>query len=73
MKPKAMSDYLRLPWSIARTEHADDGDYIVLEVRELPGFLVAAASDDELERQFWPALEAFLASCCGLGSAGPWA
>jgi len=71
MKPKAMSDYLRLPWSIARTEHADDGGYIVLEVRELPGFLVAAASDDELERQFWPALEAFLASYTESGEEPP--
>ena len=71
MKPLTLSDYLRLPWTITRTEGTDDGHYIVLEVRELPGFLVAARTESDAERQFWPALEAFLASYTDAGEEPP--
>ena len=66
-----LSDYLRLPWTIVRSEHQDDGEYIALHVRELPGFVVAAASEDELELMFWPALAAFISSYLEDGEAPP--
>lgn len=55
--------YLSLPWTVERTdEHDSEGAYPVLAVAELPGFLVAARTEDELDEMFWPALEAFLQS-----------
>jgi len=54
--------YLSLPWTIVRKEHSDDGRYISLRIDELPGFIAAAPTEEELEKEFWDALEAFLTS-----------
>ena len=62
MKPMSLAEYLRLPWTVERSVHSDDGEYIQLNVRELPGFVVAARTEAEAEREFWPALTAFLQS-----------
>ncbi len=66
-----IDEYLTLPWTIVHSEHHDDGDYVALEIEELPGFLVAARTDKELEEQFWPALEAFLLSYVERGEVPP--
>jgi hypothetical protein len=57
-----IAEYLRMPWTIVRSVHDDDGEYIALHVQELPGFVVAARTDDELERRFWDAFPEFLES-----------
>jgi hypothetical protein len=66
-----LSDYLRLPWTVERSEFSDDGDYVVLEIRELPGFVVADRDENNLEREFWPALAAFLKSYTDAGEDVP--
>lgn len=64
--------YLSLPWTIERREERDsEGVYPVLTVAELPGFLVAARTDDELDEMFWPALETFLKSYIEDGEEPP--
>lgn len=63
--------YLRLPWTIIRSDRDDDGEYIVLEVAELPGFVVACSTKDEVESEFWPALRAFLLSYLDNGDEPP--
>lgn len=63
--------YLRLPWTIRRTERDDDGHYLVLTIDELDGFLVAARTEQELEQEFWPALEEHLASYLDEGERPP--
>lgn len=66
-----LAEYLRMPWTIVRSTHDDDGDYAALHVQELPGFVVAARTDDELERLFWDALPAFLESYLQDGEEPP--
>lgn len=66
-----LSDYLRMPWTVIRSEHHDDGAYIALHIKELPGFVVAARSEAELERLFWDGLEAFISSYLEDGEAPP--
>jgi predicted RNase H-like HicB family nuclease len=66
-----LSDYLRLPWTVERTDHNDDGEYLVLHVRELPGFVVAARTADEADEMFWDALREFLRSYVDAGEAPP--
>lgn len=66
-----IAEYLRLPWTVVRSEHDDDGHYVALHVPELPGFVVAARSEVELEGMFWPALEAFLQSYLSAGEEPP--
>jgi predicted RNase H-like HicB family nuclease len=66
-----IAKYLRMPWTIERSVHDDDGDYLALHVRELPGFVVAARDEDELERLFWEALPAFLESYLEDGEEPP--
>jgi predicted RNase H-like HicB family nuclease len=66
-----LSEYLRLPWTIVRTEHDDDGEYIAIHIAELPGFVVAGATEAEIEGMFWPALEAFIRSYLDAGETPP--
>jgi predicted RNase H-like HicB family nuclease len=66
-----LDDYVRLPWSVTRSVHDDDGKYVALHVDELPGFVVAARDEDELERMFWEALPAFLESYLSEGETPP--
>ncbi|HET7461861.1 MAG TPA: hypothetical protein VFJ82_11465 [Longimicrobium sp.] len=66
-----LSDYLRLPWTVVRSDHDDDGEYIALHVAELPGFVVAARTADEVEVLFWDALGAFLSSYLESGEEPP--
>lgn len=66
-----MADYLRMPWTILRSDHEDDGHYVALRIAELPGFVVAAESEKEIEGLFWPALEAFIESYLEDGDAPP--
>lgn len=54
--------YLAVPWTIHRAEYDDDGPYTALTIEELPGFVVAGRSNEELEKEFWLALEGFLRS-----------
>ncbi len=63
--------YLTLPWHIQRTEHDDDGEYVALTIKELPGFVVASASIPELEAMFWPALEGFVQTYLDEGTEPP--
>ena len=63
--------YLALPWTIEREDAHDDGDYVVLSVRELPGFTVAGRDASEAERRFWPALRQFLQSYIDDGEQPP--
>lgn len=64
-------DLLHLPWTIVRSEYDDDGPYVALHVAELPGFVAAAPTDDELEALFWPAFLAFLESYTSQGILPP--
>lgn len=65
---KEVDYYLRAPWSInASTE----GEYKVLRIAELPGFVVAAKTADELDEDFWPALQTFLESYVEDGEVPP--
>lgn len=66
-----VADYLRMPWTIVRSAHDDDGDYIALHVEELPGFVVAGRTDEEVERLFWDALPSFLKSYFEEGDEPP--
>jgi len=66
-----VAEYLRMPWTINRSVHHDDGDYIALHVEELPGFVVAGRTDDEVEHLFWDALPAFLQSYLAEGEQPP--
>ncbi|MBI4544166.1 MAG: type II toxin-antitoxin system HicB family antitoxin [Gemmatimonadetes bacterium] len=63
--------YLSLPWTIERSERTDDGHYFVLTVAELPGFVVAGRSEEEVEQEFWPALESFIESYLEDGQEPP--
>jgi hypothetical protein len=63
--------YLSLPWTIERSEHHDDGDYVALRVKELPGFLIASADEGELNAIFWVELEAFLRTYMDDGEEPP--
>lgn len=69
MKPLAY--YLSLPWTVVREEHSDDGLYIALTIAELPGFVVAERDEAELEREFWPALTAFVGAYLREGREPP--
>lgn len=66
-----LSDYLRLPWTVERSDHDDDGEYIALHIHELPGFVVAGRTPDEVDALFWDALSAFLASYLEDGEEPP--
>jgi predicted RNase H-like HicB family nuclease len=66
-----LADYLRMPWTVTRSVHDDDGEYVALHIDELPGFVVAAHDEDELERLFWEALPLFLESYFAEGETPP--
>lgn len=66
-----LSEYLRLPWTVERSDHDDDGTYVALHVTELPGFVVAARTDEEVDALFWDALSAFLSSYIESGDDPP--
>lgn len=66
-----LAEYLRMPWTIERSVHDDDGEYVALRVRELPGFVAAGRTDEELEQNFWEALPAFLESYLTNGEQPP--
>lgn len=67
----SLADYLRMPWTVSRSVHDDDGQYVALHIDELPGFVVAARDEDELERLFWQALPPFLESYLSEGETPP--
>ena len=62
---------LSMPWTIERSERHDDGDYFVLRIRELPGFVAASNDPAELEQIFWDALQDHLASYLEDGEMPP--
>lgn len=66
-----VAEYLRMPWTIERSLHHDDGEYIALHVRELPGFVAAGRTNEEVEQAFWDALPAFLDSYIADGEQPP--
>lgn len=66
-----LREYLSMPWHVRRKEHDDDGWYASLEIDELPGFVVAARTDDELDRMFWAALQSYLKSYLDDGEEPP--
>lgn len=67
-----MTFYLTRRWSVVRSEERDSlGAYPVLTISELPGFVVAARTDTELDKLFWPALEAFIQSYLDDGEVPP--
>lgn len=66
-----LSDYLRLPWTVERSDHDDDGEYVALHIHELPGFVVAGRSPEEVDEMFWDALSAFLSSYLEAGEEPP--
>jgi predicted RNase H-like HicB family nuclease len=66
-----LSDYLRMPWTVRRSVHDDDGVYVALHIDELPGFVVASPDEDELERLFWESLPVFLESYLSEGETPP--
>jgi predicted RNase H-like HicB family nuclease len=67
----SLDDYLRMPWTVSRSVHDDDGEYVALHIDELPGFVVAARDENELERLFWEALPPFLESYLSEGETPP--
>lgn len=67
----SLADYLRMPWTVRRSVHCDDGEYVALHIDELPGFVVASADENELEQLFWEALPAFLNSYLEEGETPP--
>ena len=62
---------LSMPWTIERSERHDDGDYFVLWIRELPGFVAASNDPAELEQIFWDALQDHLTSYLEDGEMPP--
>lgn len=66
-----LAEYLRMPWTIVRENHDDDGAYLSLRIEELPGFVVAGRSEDEVEAMFWESLAAFLQSYTEAGESPP--
>lgn len=66
-----LADYLRMPWTVQRTNHSDDGEYIALHVLEFPGFVVAGRTDEEVENAFWEAFPLFLTSFIESGEEIP--
>lgn len=68
-----LREYLTLPpWTIVRSTDSDDeGEYIVLEVAELPGFAATGRDDDEVAANFWSGLELFLQSYLDDGEIPP--
>ena len=66
-----LNEYLMLPWTVLREEHNDDGSYVALRIKELPGFVVAAETEEELDEMFWGALSAFLNSYIEDGISPP--
>jgi predicted RNase H-like HicB family nuclease len=67
----SLADDLRMPWTVRRSVHDDDGEYVALHIDELPGFVVASADENELEQLFWEALPAFLESYLEEGETPP--
>ncbi len=66
-----LAECLRMPWTIVRENHDDDGEYLSLRIEELPGFVVAGRTEDEVEALFWDALSAFLQSYTEAGESPP--
>jgi hypothetical protein len=75
--------YLALPWTVNASNRSEDGGYLVLEVAELPGFVVAGPNpadvsnedrveaERELQEAFWGALADFLMSYLDDGETPP--
>lgn len=59
---KSLEQYIRLPWTVQIEEHHDDGHYYAATIAELPGFVVAADTPDELDEQFVDALASHIES-----------
>jgi len=59
---RSLSWYMSLPWTIRTEIRKDKGTYYVIRVNELPGLLVTGRSDQEVEKNFWEALESHLLS-----------
>jgi predicted RNase H-like HicB family nuclease len=59
---KDIDYYVTLPWTVRTGERDDDGHYFFLTIDELPGFIVAGESREELASEYWDALEVFLQS-----------
>ena len=55
-------ELMGMPWTISQPERSAEGDYLVMRVAELPELTVTGSDRDELERNFWEALEAVLQS-----------
>lgn len=58
--PESKLAYLvRLPWTVITERDADQG-YLVLRVTELPSVIATGDSNEELEKDFWEALQSTL-------------
>lgn len=68
---KRIEDYLNLSWTTLDSVRDDDGQYFVRRVEELPGFVVAARSESELEREYRAALRTFIESYLEDGEEPP--
>lgn len=68
---KDIEHYLDLAWTTRDSVRDDDGRYFVRRVEELPGFVVAARSKHELEREYPVALRAFIESYLEDGQEPP--
>jgi len=63
--------FLTLPWTMRAGEREDDGRYYYMTIDELPGFVVSADSLEELDSEFWDALEGYLNSYLEHGEEPP--
>ena len=68
-----MSELLRMPWSFVgpRRIVEDDSQWWEIRIRELPGFLVAGESRDEVMNDLREGLQSFLASYLDHGDEPP--
>ena len=71
MSGKGVEFYLNAPWTVKTEKRTDDGHYVAVTIEELPGFVVAAKSQGEIEQVFWPTLTDFLQSYLDDGEEVP--
>lgn len=64
-----LSRLLALPWSL-RTEQDEDGSWVA-HIEELPEFVAAADTSEELEAALWDSLRSLLSSYLAVGDRIP--
>lgn len=70
---KDLEYYVSLPWTIRRSVDEREGcrTELILEIEELPGFVLAEHTEAELLAHYRPALECFLESYLEDGEVPP--